>query len=416
MTYLVPNDTKEILNNYTNNTDRNLNLEFNKFIGEWKINNDGILEVGNRKYEAFERITRINHATGNTALKNSINRIKTTLKAFEKSGCKVKIIDKLNSQWRLAVGVGSNGPLETGITLHHLCGYPYIPATSVKGIARAGAYLLDEELSMLRLQVFNNYVENLETKEFLLKGEFDKLKVALSFKDVDKRHVEPTKEELKIIKDNFCKLENIRGIFGSQSSVGLVTFLDGLPDGFPKLEVDVLAPHYGEYYSAKEKPPPPGDWMQPVPSFFLTVAAGKKYIFSFFVSNSTDRYKNFNYSGEIVAIMAEKWLTEGLKQLGIGGKTSSGYGYFENPDEKVQINRPIQNILEELKKDEAIAEIVSIDKKPYRVKIEGYEGTFNCSGFNPAGLGLKPGSRIIVSLTIDKKSKKIVSCKYINTI
>lgn len=418
MTYLVPKDTVDILVKHSYAlTDRNIFLEFNKFIGEWRLetddNNDTKFQVGKRKYTAFNRMANTNHPSADRALELNQVRMSAFLKDCKKLGSEIRIIENLTTQWRLAVGFGSSGPLETGMTLHHLYGYPYIPATSVKGIARAGSYFLDEDLSKLPLQLFNSYVEKFETKELLLKGETKKLKEQLSFRDEGKPRT-PSEEELKILKDNFCKLESIRSIFGSQSSVGTVTFLDGLPKEFPKLEVDVLAPHYSDYYMKGETL---GDWMQPVPSFFLTVAPNTPYVFSFLVSNNPYRYKELNYSKEIVAIMTEKWLTEGLKQLGIGGKTSSGYGYFENPNERIEI-RPIQKTNEtvsmQLKKDEAIAEITSIAGKQVMVKVTGNEEPITCSGFRPEGIGLKVGSKIIVSLNYQDKSKKIISCSYVD--
>ena len=38
------------------------------------------------------------------------------------------------TNWRLVVGMGTNPTLETGIQLHHLYGFPYIPGSSVKGM------------------------------------------------------------------------------------------------------------------------------------------------------------------------------------------------------------------------------------------------------------------------------------------
>lgn len=418
MSYLVPVDTKEILEANRAIGDRNLFLEFNKFIYEWQWDDSSNnYKLGNEKKNILKKLSGGNYPSADKTLEYQVKRNKTAIDEFKKYGNEVGKVENLETQWRLAVGVGSSGPLETGMTLHHLYGYPYIPATSVKGIARAAAYLLDEYLCGLRLRIFNNYIEKLETKEFMLHGEIEKLKEVLTYEEKnEKGKIEkrlPTEDEYKIIKDNFCQLENIRCIFGSQSSVGAITFFDGLPDKFPKLDVDVLSPHYGKYYMKdgiyRE------DRMQPVPSFFLTVAPNTKFVFSFYASCNPKRYKGFGLLPKNVIEMTKTWLVEGLKQLGIGGKTSSGYGYFEDPLEREGIKPPKQNFeitSKQLKKDEAIAEIISLDKKPYKVKIENIEGVFACSGLNPIGLKLNIGSKIIVSLNIEQKNKKIISCKY----
>ena len=40
-------------------------------------------------------------------------------------------------QWRVIVGLGTNDILEGGIVLHPVFGFPILPATSLKGVARA---------------------------------------------------------------------------------------------------------------------------------------------------------------------------------------------------------------------------------------------------------------------------------------
>ena len=39
--------------------------------------------------------------------------------------------------WRLAIGLGSGSVFETSISLHHVYGFPYIPASAVKGALRS---------------------------------------------------------------------------------------------------------------------------------------------------------------------------------------------------------------------------------------------------------------------------------------
>jgi CRISPR type III-B/RAMP module RAMP protein Cmr6 len=56
--------------------------------------------------------------------------------------------------------------------------------------------------------------------------------------------------------------------------------------------------------------------MSPVPSFFLAVAPNTRFNF-YLVSRD----------GGLLS-QAKEWLYNGLTQLGVGGKTNAGYGYF----------------------------------------------------------------------------------------
>lgn len=108
-------------------------------------------------------------------------------------------------------------------------------------------------------------------------------------------------------------------IFGTQDVKGKVMFFDSLPlphsidDGF--LCLDIMNPHYREYYQGggKEKPQP-GDWEKPVPINFL---AAQDLTYRFWLASRDGDLK-----------VAEDYLKKALHNIGIGGKTSEGYGYF----------------------------------------------------------------------------------------
>lgn len=170
----------------------------------------------------------------------------------------------LPTDWRLAIGLAGANPLETSITLHHLYGVPYLPGSGLKGLARAGA----------RLSL-----------------------------DVD----EDTDE--------------ILAAFGSTARAGLVDVLDAIPlppQDKGLLEVDVMNPHYPDWYANRAKP---SDSQSPRPVFFLTVPAGTRFEFALLCHKR----------GEDVRASLEKvegWLKLGLTTLGAGAKTAAGYGYF----------------------------------------------------------------------------------------
>ncbi|MFY9825287.1 MAG: type III-B CRISPR module RAMP protein Cmr6 [Thermoanaerobaculia bacterium] len=171
------------------------------------------------------------------------------------------------TQARLVIGLGLPSPMETGFLFDRLTGCPYLPGSSVKGLLRATARLVQQG-------------------------------------------------ELAGDKDFWD--ENLDRIFGPEISpdsaprTGEAIFYDAFPAGWPVLEVDVLTPHYGKYYREDVAP---GDWDNPVPVAFLAVAAGTP--FHFYI-----RAKEADF-GQLKTLIAT-----GLDWLGIGAKKSAGYGVF----------------------------------------------------------------------------------------
>ena len=118
----------------------------------------------------------------------------------------------------MVIGLGGESVLETDITLHHLYGIPFIPASALKGLTRA--YITGE--------------------------------------------VEGYRSD-KIDNDN----EEVKRIFGSQEHAGTVIFFDAMPtNGKVAFVLDIMNPHYPEYYAGNK---PPTNDQNPVPVTFLTV-------------------------------------------------------------------------------------------------------------------------------------------------
>lgn len=189
------------------------------------------------------------------------------------------------ADWRLIVGLGSGHVQETGMTLHHIYGIPYIPGSAVKG-------------------VLHHWVKD------------EKIKA----KDEDK-----------------CNFEDEMPVFGSEDNNeqkirGNVIFTDAFPAGNIHFAVDIMNPHYSEYYGGETYP---ADWQNPVPVNFLTV---EKTRFRFiFLSKNPDYLK-----------MIADYLMNIFEFKGIGAKTAVGYGYFKDMEditkkmkEKLQISKEV---------------------------------------------------------------------------
>ncbi len=201
--------------------------------------------------------------------------------------------------WRLIVGIGHESVYEVSITLHHIYGIPYIPGQAVKGVTR----------SWIITEVFG-------------------------------------RDEKKALGDKlFCR------IFGSpkDSAIGehqgSLNFFDAFPTIVPKIEVDIMNPHYGDYYSEKTdsrgNPIPPADYLNPIPIPFLTVSKATKFEFIVGIKNIikvNDILKDQDQQSPIICDglneqsalheVALHWLKKALTDHGIGAKTAGGYGIF----------------------------------------------------------------------------------------
>lgn len=173
--------------------------------------------------------------------------------------------------WRLITGLGRKGALEVGFHFHPLYGFPVLPASGLKGLARSWALLGEgkDELDADFIAVFGRARQ---------KGEPE-----------------------------------------SAGRVGGAVFLDAMPEGQVKLALDVMNPHYPEYYRPGNRREP-ALWQSPVPVFFLTVP--EKTLFRFAVGWQ-------GVPNATAHDLAVKWLQAGLRELGAGAKTNAGYGYWE---------------------------------------------------------------------------------------
>lgn len=186
--------------------------------------------------------------------------------------------------WRMIVGLGGASVYETSITLHHVYGIPYIPASAVKGVTRS--CWIQEEFGY---------------------GE---------------------KDEEKALKN-----DDFRAVFGGPKTkdengkelpakAGEVVFFDAFPLALSakSIEVDIMNPHYSDYYGKDDVWPT--DTQNPVPVHFLTVA-NTTFSFVFGCRPGTEK------AAELLDTTGE-WLKKALTERGIGAKSSVGYGYM-NP-------------------------------------------------------------------------------------
>jgi len=285
--YLLPRDTRSVsLIHEDQFYPDNFALMVNKFYTTTKKDDKYKFEnrlIQNEPYDFYSKPQG----------KNIINKIKANTEAicrsFEKQGYKIKSFDKKTIS-PMVIGLGNEDIFETSLTLHHIYGIPYIPASAIKGVVRNWTV---------------NSVFNAQ--------EGDKKTGALG---------DPA----------FCK------IFGSpKNSIsgerkGRVIFLDAFPsDNNIKVKLDIIATHYHQYYTSGGNIKPPADYLQPNITNFLAVDRDATFFFNIMVKEVNNEEiklgQSENYRKSILEV-AEKLLVEALTIEGIGAKTSVGYGLF----------------------------------------------------------------------------------------
>jgi CRISPR-associated protein Cmr6 len=210
------------------------------------------------------------------------------------------------------------------MTLHHLYGFPVIPGSALKGLTRARALLGMAELLQVPVLAPNVYERHqpqtplAQFEAFLVAEDGDEREGAWEVLTTNALLADSPLPGLKM-KDMTAFADAFRAIFGSTDQAGAVVFFEGVLKEAPSFTLDIMNPHYPDYYD-EQKAEPPASYQDPRPVYFLTIEAGAR--FSFAVAPRTPAH------GEL-AQQAHDWLRSGLKTMGVGAKTVAGYGYFD---------------------------------------------------------------------------------------
>jgi CRISPR-associated protein Cmr6 len=174
-----------------------------------------------------------------------------------------------------------------GICLHPIHGFPYLPGSGLKGLARAFA------------------------ETVWVPSQLDPARAWAAVERVF--GWAPSSDDKKVWKPDGVAPHPT----AESAACGSIVFHDAWPATWPALLVDIVNNHHAPYYQGDE---PPGDWHDPVPVYFLGVRTGAS--FEFALTRRRD-----DVSPESLAL-AREWLDAGLTHFGMGAKTAAGYGYF----------------------------------------------------------------------------------------
>lgn len=252
--YPLPTDTQALAKEYAKRC-LNYGLRLERFLlcdsQTWELSENAKKREGIRTFQRDELRSILDACKARwEALLDSYQQLGHTVMRFT-----------LRAASRVIVGLGAESVLETSIRLHRIYGFPIIPASALKGLARS-------------------YAELIEGKD-----------------------------------ENDAVFAAIFGKSPPDAQAGKVIFFDAVPaNGNITLELDVMNPHYAPYYQGAA---PPADYHNPVPVFFLTIAPGSEFRFAVASQEQT------------CARRAAEWLKKGLEEMGIGAKTTSGYGLWQ---------------------------------------------------------------------------------------
>lgn len=273
LSYPVPADTLRAWNAMRARQQkcRNIGLLFDRYIGylaDWRLDD----KRAPHKKDELQRL--VSGEFEDDLRKNYVERWKQSLGEYHR-------MLEGHPQWRFLTGLGAKGPLEIGFTFHSLYGFPIIPASGLKGLTQAYALLSPD------IPEFKGLSREQREAHPLFIAVFGEQR-----KREDKRQ-------------------------------GLVIFHDGIPTSTPKLELDVMNPHYPQYYQGDE---PPANWQSPQPVFFLTLNKDSRFLFAVSAKNFGKPAKDSD--AQAAYQLAAKWLQAALQEMGAGAKTSAGYGFW----------------------------------------------------------------------------------------
>ncbi|MEI7811092.1 MAG: type III-B CRISPR module RAMP protein Cmr6 [Ignavibacteria bacterium] len=351
----------------SNGIKENLLLNFTKLNSSWDNSNGAWSIPANKKDMAFGQLINFRSPGMAPLLSGCMQRQTTLISSLKADGYEV-LKAEYSTGARLAVGMGSQNVLENSLSLHHVYGVPFIPGSTLKGMTRAFAES-QNNAGLLR-KVFGSDDDNKNGRNDTIKG--------------------------------------------------AVIFFDAMPVTFPKLEKDILTPHYSEYYSDEGGKTAPGDWMTPVPVSFLTVAEGQK--FSFLIA-SRDK---------TICQTAFEWLSSALGTIGIGAKTSIGLGIFrvsgkakitDKADEPDKVQKQTaddekyitENSSRKYKIQQQLEARVLRSENP-NIVFKLLDSRYNTEFRDKYAAGLAAGTLITVSVSEVDKKGVIVRAKFVKKI
>lgn len=202
---------------------------------------------------------------------------------------------------RLLVNLAGGVVENAGVNLDRCFGLPFIPGSAVKGVARAQALWEIHEAPAADRQ-------GMLRQAMLLFG--------FGAQDLRRDGV------FAWAAGKTLGAEAARA-FGAEDFKGLASFLPAYPTTPPVLVVDMVNPHYPDYYRGGRLMAT--DDEDPIPNYFPAVETGSGFGFAVLLNRLPP---DVSIAASDLLKAARGWIERALTQKGAGAKTAAGYGWF----------------------------------------------------------------------------------------
>ncbi|MGO9245593.1 MAG: type III-B CRISPR module RAMP protein Cmr6 [Verrucomicrobiia bacterium] len=202
---------------------------------------------------------------------------------------------------RLLINMAGGVIENAGICLDRCFGLPMIPGSAVKGIARSQALWEMKELPIAERQKL--------------------LPLAMAIFGYGKMDIARNGAWAWVAGEDAARAVAVSR--KADDFKGCACFLPAYPTSAPTLVVDMVNPHYPEYYRGKRSHAT--DDENPIQNYFPAVEAGCAFGFAVLL-NRLPQLEDVGASA--VLHQAKAWLERAIMQKGAGAKTAAGYGWF----------------------------------------------------------------------------------------
>ena len=198
---------------------------------------------------------------------------------------------------RLMVNMAGGVIENAGICLDRCFGLPVIPGSAVKGIARSQALW--------------------EIKEAAPAQKENLLKVAMAIFGYGKTDI--SKRGAWTWAAGHEPAAKVAEALQAVEFKGCACFLPSYPTTPPTIVVDMVNPHYPEYYRGQRDRAT--DDENPIPNYFPAVEAGSGFGFAVILNRVPE-----GFAAQQLLDACRGWIERSITQKGVGAKTAAGYG------------------------------------------------------------------------------------------
>ncbi len=201
---------------------------------------------------------------------------------------------------RLMVNLAGGVVENAGMAMDRCFGMPLLPGSAVKGLARSQALAdISAADGADKAKLLRNAMALFGYGAHDVRGDF-------------------------AVAGGGPEARRVAQALGGDDFRGCASFLPAYPTTKAPLVVEMVNPHYPEYYSGKR--PKAKDNESPIPNYFPAVEAGATFGFAVWLN----RLPNLpDLEAGALLRQAREWLERAVTIKGAGAKTGAGYGWFE---------------------------------------------------------------------------------------